>query len=604
MKAHHSPQIGYLDGHRFQLAIVSGCKQIIAHEKELNKLNVFPIPDRDTGSNLKKTLMPLIAKFPIPEKKINLISQEMADLAEKSALGYSGILFSQILVGFAEALENHLSIHSNDLEKVVARAVHMAYQSVEKPVEGTILSVLRAWSEEVTKICTQTSDFVPILEISYQKAAAALKKTPDQLEVLKKNNVVDAGGKAFVYFLEGILDFVRSGEWVRIASDSIPAQETTSKDRTMAPFCVECCIKAHKLNRKELIKKLSAIGQDLIFFGAQNFAKFHLNTPNPEEAFSCASLFGEISSKKTYSVSSGSSDQKKLPFCLVADSTCDLADDLIEENPIYFVPVKVLAGDNTYTDRWDLIPEEFYRILNTSLSLPKTSQPSLNDFTRRYRHLLLHYESIVSVHLSKTLSGTFQTAVQASQSVSQEKISVLDGRNVSVGLGLVLMAGIKAIEQGKTCEETVRQIKRAAMNTQIFIGLPTLKYLVMGGRITKTKGIIANLLHINPILSINTEGKLVPVSKARGEKNLEKRIFEIVHQEKQKTTGSLSIAVAHTNAPDIAEHISQRIREDLKQEPVFVMNASPVLGAHAGSGAYGIAILNHSFEASDETLND
>jgi DegV family protein with EDD domain len=574
------------------------------HEKELNKLNVFPIPDRDTGSNLKKTLVPLTTKFPIPEKKINLISQKMADLAEQSALGYSGILFSQILAGFAKALENHLSINPDDLEKVVASAVHMAYQSVENPVEGTILSVLRAWSDEVTRICTQTKDFVSILEISYQKAVTALKKTPDQLEVLKKNNVVDAGGKAFVYFLEGILDFIRTGKWVRITSDRIPAQETSSKDRMMAPFCVECCIRAHKLNRKDLIKNLNDIGQDLIFFGAQNFAKFHLNTPNPEEVFSCASVFGEISSKKIYSVSSNPSDQEKLPFCLVADSTCDLVDVLIEENPIYFVPVKVQAGDNTYTDRWDLIPEEFYRILDTSLSLPKTSQPSLNDFTSRYRHLLLHFESIVSVHLSKALSGTFQTAVQASQSVSPEKISVLDGKNVSVGLGLVLLEGIKALEQDKTCEETVRQIKMAAMNTQIFLGLPTLKYLVMGGRITKTKGIIANLLNINPILSINTEGKLVPVSKARGEKNLEKQIFELVHQEKQKTTGSLSIAVAHTNAPDIAQRISQRIREDLKQEPVFVMNASPVLGAHAGSGAYGIAILNHSFEASDETLND
>jgi DegV family protein with EDD domain len=604
LKAHHSPQIGYLDGYRFQLAIVSGCKQIIAHEKELNKLNVFPIPDRDTGSNLKKTLMPLVTKFPTPEKKINFISQEIAELAEQSALGYSGILFSQILVGFAEALENHLSIRPDDLEKVVACAVHMAYKSVEKPVEGTILSVLRAWSEEVTRICTQTGDFVPILESSYQKAVAALKKTPDQLEVLRKNNVVDAGGKAFVYFLEGILDFVNTGEWVRTASDSIPAQETTAKDRTMAPFCVECCIRAQKLNRKDLIKKLRAIGQDLIFFGAQNFAKFHLNTPNPEEAFSCASLFGEISSKKIYAVSCGPSDQKKLPFCLVADSTCDLVDDLIEKNPIYFVPVKVQARDTIYTDRWDLIPEEFYRILDTSLSLPKTSQPSLNDFTRSYRHLLLHYESIISVHLSKALSGTFQTAVQASQSVSPEKISVLDGKNVSVGLGLVLLEGIKALEQDKTCEEAVRQIKKAARNTQIFIGLPTLKYLVMGGRITKTKGIVANLLNINPILSINTEGKLAPVSKARGEKNLEKQIFRLVNQEKQKTTGSLSIAVAHTNAPDIAERISQKIREDLRQEPVFVMNASPVLGAHAGSGAYGIAIRNHSFEVSDETLND
>jgi dihydroxyacetone kinase-like predicted kinase len=184
---------------------------------------------------------------------------------------------------------------------------------------------------------------------------------------------------------------------VRIPAAEIPAQESASKERTMAPFCVECCIKENKLNRKGLIEKLSDIGQELIFFGAQNFAKIHLNTHNPEEAFTCASLFGEISSKRIYTLSSDSSDQEKLPFCLVADSTCDLAVDLIEQNPVYFVPIKVQAGDKIYTDRWDLIPEEFYRILDTSHSFPKTSQPGLNDFVRRYRHLLMHYKSIISV---------------------------------------------------------------------------------------------------------------------------------------------------------------------------------------------------------------
>ncbi|UCE41700.1 MAG: DegV family EDD domain-containing protein [Candidatus Aminicenantes bacterium] len=604
MKTYLSPKIGYLDGDRYQLAILSGCKQIIKHEKELNKLNVFPIPDHDTGSNLKKTLMPLVKKFPRPEPNINLISQEMADLTVQSAFGYSGIIFSQILLGFAAALRTHLRIRPGDLKIVVSNGVHKAYQSVEKPVEGTILSVLRVWSDEVTRICSQANDFVPILEISYQMAMGALTNTPNQLEVLRKNNVVDAGGKAFIYFLEGIHNLIKTGKRARISSDRIYAQEAPLKDRSLAPFCVECCIKAHKLNRKDLIKKLCVIGQDLIFYGAQHFAKFHLNTHNPEKVIACASLFGKISSKKIFSFSSDSSDREKLPFCLVADSTCDLMDDLIEKNPIYFIPIKVQSGNNIYTDRWDLIPEEFYRILNISHSFPKTSQPGLNDFIRRYHHLLIHYRSIISVHVSKALSGTFQTAVQASQSVSPERISVIDGKNVSVGLGLILMEGIKAIEQKKNHEEAVHMIKNAAMNTQIFIGLPTLKYLVKGGRVTKTKGFMAHLLNLNPILSISAEGKLIPVSKARGVKNLEKQVFDLIHQKKQKTVGGLSIAVAHTNAPDIGERISQRIKKDFQLEPVLVMNASPVLGAHAGPRAYGVALHYHSFATSDDTLND
>jgi DegV family protein with EDD domain len=607
LEARHSPKIGYLDGNRFQLAIIAGCKQVIKHEKELNKLNVFPIPDQDTGSNLKKTLMPLVDKFPYPEPNIDLVSQKIADLAVQSALGYSGIIFSQIFLGLSEALKTHLTIRPDDLKTIVSSAKQKAYQSVENPVEGTILSVLRAWSEEVIRICSQLNDFVPILETSYQRAVSALKKTPDQLEVLRKNNVVDAGGKAFVYFLEGIHDYVKIGKRMKLKSDRIFVRETPSEDKAPAPFCVECCVKADRLNRKDLIEQLGLIGQDLIFYGARHFAQFHINTPNPEDVFACASLFGTISSKKIFPFSSDpSNDQQKESLCLVADSTCDLMDEMIEQYPVYFVPIKVQAGDHIYTDRWDLIPEEFYSLMETPHAFPKTSQPSLGDFTRSYQHLLMHYQSIISIHLSKALSGTFQTAVQASQSVSPERITVIDGKNVSVGLGLVLVEAIKAIEHKKSPEETVLRIKEAALNTHMFIGLPTLRYLVKGGRVTKTKGIIAHLLNINPILTISVEGKLVPVSKARGKKNIEKQIFNLIDQKKQKMTGEISFAVAHTNAPELGEHISQRIKKDFERGTgaVPMMNASPVLGAHAGPGAYGIAIHDHSFKTSEDTLND
>lgn len=606
MKTRKYPQIGYLDGHRYQSAILSGCAEIIKHEKELNRLNVFPIHDQDTGSNLKKTLMPLVEKFPVPEARIGIISQDMADSAVLSALGYSGIIFSQIFMGLAEALQNQKRIYPDNLSFIISNAVKKAYQSVDEPVEGTILSVLREWSEEVSRICPKTGDIARILEVSYQKALAALKDTPNQLEVLRKNRVVDAGGKALVFFLEGILDFVKKGRLERISSERICSKEYAMQDSAAFPYCAECCVRTQNLNRKELIKKLSEVGQDLIFYGAAHFAKLHINTHNPEAVFSLVSSYGEVSSKKIFPCSSDPSFWKKQPFCLVTDSTCDLMFDLIENNNVYFVPIKVQAGDNVYTDRWDLIPEEFYRILSAATSLPKTSQPGLMDFTRIYRHLLMHNQSIISVHLSKALSGTFQTAVQASQSVDPERISVVDGKNISVGLGLVLLEGIKALEGGKTREEAILKLKTAADNTHIFIGLPTLKYLVKGGRITKTKGVIANILNINPILSISDEGKLIPVSKARGGKNLEQKILNKAYQRAKIASREFSIAVAHTNAPDIAGRIAQNIKKDLRQDAVFVMSASPALGAHAGPGAFGIAVRNaedHSPPAPDDTLN-
>ena len=606
MNERNYPKIGYLDGLRFQRAILSGCEELIRHEKELNELNVFPIPDKDTGSNLKRTLTPLIENFPISESRLSMISRKMADLAVRSALGYSGIIFSQFFSGFADAIAAHDRIYPRDLREATSFSVRSATQSIENPTEGTVLSVMKEWAEEISLICLETKDFAQILEHSSKRAVTALENTPEQLDVLKKNNVVDAGGKAFVYFLQGILVYLKTGKLAKISSGVTPLQEIKASEEGTAPYCVECCVHADNLDRMELIAKLGEIGQDLIFYGATNFSKFHINTHDPEKVLTQAGRFGKVTATKIIPFSAAPEDKDKKPFCLVTDSTCDLSEDSIENNDIYFVPVKVQVGDRMYTDRLDLIPEEFYRIFETSPTLPKTSQPALMDFKRVYQHLLAHYRSIISIHLSRALSGTFQTAVQAAQGTAPERITLLDGKNLTVGLGLVVLEGIAAINQGKKMEEVAQQLECASINTEIFIGLPTLKYLVKGGRVTKAKGLIANILNINPILSIGPEGKLVPVSKARGEKNIEQKIFDLTEQRVQKATGGFAIAVAHTNAPDIGTRISKRVKKAFGQEAVMVMNASPVLGAHAGPGAFGLAIKKnvvHTLPSSEDTTN-
>jgi len=591
MKKQYSIQISYLDGHRYQYAVVAGCEEIIKHEKELNQINVFPIPDRDTGSNLKKTLLPIVNTYPLWRPEISLVSREIADLAVQSALGYSGIIFAEILVGVAEGLKNFSRIRTQDLVSITSSAVDRAYRSLKQPVEGTILSVLREWSDEVNRICASTKDFVFLLKESHQKALSALQNTPNQLDVLRKNKVVDAGGKAFVHFLEGVLGYIEKGKLEPISSHARSTIDTISEEIKKAPFCAECCVKADHLERRGLITKLNELGQNLIFYGASQFAKIHINTENPDDVFSTVSQFGKVSSKKVFEFSEGPKAQAKEAICLVSDSTCDLADELIENNPVYFVPIKVHADDKIYTDRWDIIPEEFYNILNSSTLLPKTSQPSLMDFTQIYSHLLAHYKSIVSVQISKELSGTYQTAVQASQSLTLDRISVLDGKNISVGLGLVLLEGIKAVDQGKNLEEVLTCIQRAIKDIKIYIGLPTLKYLVKGGRITRAKGFIAGILNINPVLSLSPQGKLASIDKARGKKRLKQKIINFVTDRIQQRAVEFSVAVAHTNAPDIGHRLAGRIQDLIGQKVEMVMNASPALGAHAGPGAFGMAVL-------------
>jgi DegV family protein with EDD domain len=598
-------QIGYLDGRRYQYAVVAGCQEIIKHEQELNQINVFPIPDKDTGINLKKTLMPIVNTSPFRRREINLVSREIANMAVQSAMGYSGIIFSEIFQGLAEGLRDFHKIRTQDLGTITNSAVKRAYRSLEQPAEGTILTVLREWSEEINRRCSMTEDFVFLLKKAHQKALSELQNTPNLLEVLKLNKVVDAGGKAWILFLDGILRYIEKGNLRSISPVKRSTHDMNAAKKQTAPFCAECCIKTDKLDRNNLIKKLHEIGQDLIFYGSSRLAKIHINTHNPERVFSLISPFGQISAKKVYAFSEDSKRQVEGSICLLADSTCDLSDDLVENNPIYFVPIKVHADDKTYTDRWDIIPEEFYQIMNSSTVVPKTSQPSMLDFSRVYSHLLVHYPSVISVQLSRGLSGTYQTAVQASQGFPSNTITVLDGKSISVGLGLVLTEGVKALEQGKGLEDILNCLRSAIDDTKIYIGLPTLKYLVKGGRITRAKGIIAGILNVNPVLSLSPEGKLEPVAKARGRKRLEQKVLNLAIQRIRQRGAGFSVAIAHTNAADTGYRLAQKIKDVSGQEVEMVMNASPALGAHAGPGAFGIAVCgseDYPGSQSDKTL--
>ena len=296
-------------------------------------------------------------------------------------------------------------------------------------------------------------------------------------------------------------------------------------------------------------------------------------------------------------------------MALVPDTTCDISDEYIENNDIYFVPVKFQAMDRIYTDKVNIIPEEFYQILDSSRSPLKTSQPSLLDFTKIYEHLLAHYQSLISVHVSGKLSGTFQTALQAANKINPERISVLDGKSLSVGLGLIVREGINAIKEGLDHEDVLNRIINAVKNTTIFIGFPTLKYLVRGGRVTKTKGFVAKILNIAPILSINKEGYLVPVGKIRKIKTLEQKILDMASgniqksmvvqagdtsSEKPEKEFGVTLAVAHTNSPQSGKRVAEKIEERFGKKATLVMNASPALGVHAGPGAVGIAVLKRT----------
>ncbi|MBD3413206.1 MAG: DegV family EDD domain-containing protein [Candidatus Aminicenantes bacterium] len=597
MKETTPAKISYVDGIRFSRAVLVGCQEVISREKELNKINVFPIPDKDTGSNLKKAFHSIESKISLNEASLQKSSRWIAQILKSSALGYSGSVFSGFFSGFAEGIGTSQKIRVQNLSLIADTAIKRARQSFENPIKGTVISVMEAWAGQIKESGRETDDFFVLLKKSYQTAVSALKKTPEQLTVLKKNRVVDAGGQAFVHFLEGIMNFIEKGIL------SLPAKRIPKDDQRLGfeeqeekdAFFVECCVWKKDLQRQDLVKELHCIGKELVFFGALNFAKIHIRSTDPQKVLDCVSEYGKITCEHIWRGSEKIPTEKKKPFAIVTDTTCDIPEMYVEKNDLYFVPVKFHAMNKVYTDKKDIIPEEFYDILESSPEIPKTSKPSIQDFTTVYQNLLWHHNSVLSIHLSGSLSGTYQTALQAAKNINPQKITVLDSKNLSVGLGLIILEALRSINKGMGYGDVLNKVEQAIENIDIFIGIPFMKYLIKGGRVTKAKGFLAKIFHINPILSLSPEGALKPVAKTMGKRKLEEAVlslvFQKIDQEKQQAKGKVLTAVAHVNALESGKRIEQKIKQREGHGPVMVMNASPVLGAHAGPGTIGVAVL-------------
>ncbi len=516
-------KIRYLDGVRLKNAIIEASKVLENMKEKVDKINVFPIPDKDTGTNMSQTINPVSLENLISNNNsAGIISSELAEAALMGAQGYSGVILAQFFSGFAESIKDTLRLSTTTFANAVQKAKEKAYSALSNPTEGTILTVITDWANCIETKAKKTEDFTEILKTALQKAKISLAETPKKLDVLKKAGVVDAGALGFIHILEGIENFINNGKIIR--HKSIPS-----------------------------IKDDKPIFADEL-------------------------LSSKVANKKVG---------------IVTDSSCDLPEQFIKENPIHFIPLKLIFGEKTYLDKVEITPGEFYEKLVTSPVHPKTSQPAVADIKNVFERVLPLYEKIISIHVSGALSGTLQSIKMTAKMLGdkKDKITCIDGKNISGGLGLIIMEIIELINAKIPFAQIVEDTRKFVDNTHIFISLPTLKYLVKGGRVSKQKGIIGKILRLNPIISINKEGEIFPAGKALGNKAAMNKTLELIIN-KAKIYKRFKFGVAHINAPEKAEWFANKLKEEFNiTEEIPKLEAAPVLGVHAGPGTAGIAFI-------------
>ncbi len=596
------PLVKLLDGRSFYYSFLAGAQRIFENQGLLNKINVFPVADADTGTNLASTMRSIVDS-PIPTNNVKMAATALADAALVGARGNSGIIFAQFLYGFSNEIENENNLTVENFSRSITKAVTYAYEAIANPVEGTMISVIREWAEFINTMKELIDDFVELLIKALQVARESLADTTRQMAVLAKANVVDAGAKGFVLFLEGMIDFFNNRQSIRRLA--IPMNEmimeevqTFSHEEITQRYCCEAmlALDLHPGETKDTLRKaIAGMGDSMVVAGSEKRLRIHIHSDTPIKLFEAISKRSSITYQKVDDMvmQQEMSHNRKWPIALVTDSTCDLPQEILEKYQITMVPLTLHVGASLYLDRTTIASEQFYNLLESSPVYPSTSQPAYKDFINKYSYLSSHYESTIGIHLSKQFSGTFSNSQRAAKAVSEQsgkKIDVFSSNRVSSALGLTVLRAAEAIEQGKTHDEIIDSVDSWNSKNHILVSAKTVKYLVKSGRISHSKGIAGKLLGVRPIISVDKEGKAFTYGKAYSEKgSMEFLIKEASHLiEKGKIWG---YAISHIQNMETAQWYASKMETLTGKKPLFINDCSPVLGVHGGPGTVVLSIM-------------
>ncbi|MCF8302065.1 MAG: DegV family EDD domain-containing protein, partial [Bacteroidales bacterium] len=461
--------ITLLDGKQFYYSFLAGAQKIFEQQGLINNINVFPVADADTGTNLASTMRAIVEQTK-PSSDIKQTVKAIAEAALIGARGNSGIIFAQFLHGLNSEIKDSDKLDVKDFASTLHKASDYAYEAMSNPVEGTMISVIKEWAEFIYNLKDKTDDFIQLLNDSYTKAKEALAETPQKLEILAKSHVVDAGAKGFVVFLEGMIDFLKHGKLKKLAHSRTPITvqsldlEAVHNEEITFRYCTEALIEAEKLDKDIIRSILETYGDSLVIAGGTKKMRIHIHTDQPAEVFRELTSYGNTIYQKVDDMvlQKDIMENRKTGIGLMTDSACDLPEKVMQHYQIQMIPINLFIGRNQFLDKITMTPERFYTVFDESPDYPTTAQPGISEFINRYSYLSTHYESVIALHMSGKLSGTWSNSNKAAQKITEQsgtKISVIDSKTLSGTLGLLVLRAAKAIHRGMAHDEVVEKIE-------------------------------------------------------------------------------------------------------------------------------------------------
>jgi hypothetical protein len=593
-----------LDSVSLYKAFVSGGQAIIERREAINRINVFPVADGDTGTNLAMTLTSVINNS-APQLTAGKTMQAMADAALMGARGNSGIIFAQFLAGLSEIISETATVSSDLLARAAAHAEKRAREAILEPVEGTILTVMREWARLLDEN-RHLLDLNLIFPKTLRGAKLSLDNTPKLLPILKAEGVVDAGAEGFFRFLGGMTKYLLSGgeeesrAIPRTVSELPPIPEPIP-ERPSAQhaggypnfrYCSEFLLRGESMDLGAIRAEIAPLGDSLIVAGSGSMVRVHVHSDEPARVLRRLSRFGTILEQKADDMRREyeTAHTRKHSIALVTDSVCDLPQKLIDEHQIHMLPMGIIIGEAQYIDGLTIAAGEIYAAMDGNGPYPSTAQPSPSSFEKLYSFLSGYYESIIAIHVSGKLSGTYGASRKAAEKQAGKRITVIDSRNDSGSQALIVLRAAELIAEERSHEEIVAAIEDFIPKARIFVSVPTLKYMVKGGRVSPLKGALAAFLNLKPIVSLDEMGSSLMIGRTFSRKRAERRILDLALD--FIGTGKLRcFGIVHGRNRAEAMEYAAALEEPLGMKPLFIQEISPIIALNAGGNTLALVLM-------------
>lgn len=574
--------------------MISGAKNVVVNEQNLNKMNVFPVPDGDTGTNLSLTMNSIIQQA----KRQDDAFQTMSDIAQLSidnAYGNSGMIFAQYFNGLANAISSKTHLNPNELIEGFKQAAHHAFDSVAHPKEGTILTVMKTWAQSLES--SLEDDFEHGLEASLEILQDAVGKTKQQLKILKDNNVVDAGAQAFYFFVEGIVRFIKSKTLddlqFQAARLDLITEMTPSLEVGDYRYCAQYLIESSR-SSSEWMTVLDANSDSLVINQNDRHLSLHLHTNVPHEVMATLVKDAKVLSHKVDDMWMQAQliHAKKAKTVILTDSIADLPQSVKDSHHCVVLPLNLILDSVVYMDKLSLSSEQFYAKLDEAKLNPSSSQASPQQIERLLNQVLPHYDEIIGIFVSSKMSGTYHNVQKVIQkmALTNKRIALIDSKTNSIAQGLLVKEALRLKDEGMEFDSLVKEIQTLIPRLRIFVSVKDLKYMLKGGRVSKVTGFILSKLKLQPVISIDTEGKGIIPYKSLTQKSAVKSILKQVKKD-LKTTGIEKYGLVYADNPRDLDDFKQKLQHLTHKEPDYIETISPIIGLNAGKGAFAIGYI-------------